>query len=186
MAQISGKALVDFWPWAVEKGLIKKPTASSYLSAVRRVTAGVDGFEQQDVSAMDVEHVLTRFHNRSSQGISPKTLGVYSQRFRQAVGIYLDYAKSPAGWRFRGKPGARRGVPRGRTGSAQYPVPESERAGEIDPVEPVSSNTIEYPFPLRPDCTARLKLPRDLRKAEVERLKTFLDSLPMDLVQDKP
>ena len=39
------------------------------------------------------------------------------------------------------------------------------------------TNLLEYPFPLRPDCFARLVLPRDLTLAEVARLTDFMRAL---------
>ena len=37
----------------------------------------------------------------------------------------------------------------------------------------------EYQFPLRPDCTATLWLPKDLRKSEIVRLTALMEALVM-------
>lgn len=35
----------------------------------------------------------------------------------------------------------------------------------------------EYPFPLRPDCTVTLWLPKDLKQSEIDRLRTYMEAI---------
>jgi hypothetical protein len=44
---------------------------------------------------------------------------------------------------------------------------------------------VEYPFPLRENCIVRLKLPSDLKVAEVERLAAFIRTLALDFAPDR-
>ena len=42
---------------------------------------------------------------------------------------------------------------------------------------PHGANVIEYPFPLRSDCTVFLRLPKDLRLNEARRIARWLETL---------
>lgn len=44
---------------------------------------------------------------------------------------------------------------------------------------PVAVRWLELPFPLRPDFTATLIIPRDLTSAEAERIAAFINALTL-------
>lgn len=173
----SGKALVDHWKWAAEKGLMNLNTARSLSAACKQVLSVLDGWEKLDVRAIDVDDVVRRFQNRRNKDFKPDSLEVYKQRFGQAVAKFLQYADAPSSWkgvaRDRQK---RRGKSENNT-SVVATSPASRSSAEL--VNPGAA-LVEYPFPLREGRFAYLRLPADLRIADVKRLTAYLTTLVMD------
>ena len=92
--------LIDHWTWAAEKGLMNRNTAGGLRSACSRVLEALgDGWEQTNISELDVEETLLRFQNMKKKDFLPQVLEEYKQRFRKAVRSYLEYLANPGGWK---------------------------------------------------------------------------------------
>lgn len=173
----SGKSLVGHWNWAAEKGLMNPNTAAGLRAACSQVLSVEDGWEALDVRGLDVEDLCRRFQNKRNKDFKPKSLDAYKRRFAQAVQLFLDYAKDPSAW----KPPSQERSSRKEKGPAPEMNGEAPSSGSERSASPsVSSGLVEYPFPLREGRLAYLKLPIDLKIAEVKRLTAYLNTLALD------
>jgi hypothetical protein len=171
--ETTGRALVDHWSWAAEKGVMNKNTAAGLRAACGQVMSVVDNWETADVKALDVEDTLVRFQNLKKKAFKPTVLETYKRRFRQAVASYLSYLDDPAGWKPRT---IDRSAANDRGNGGDQPA-ESPRPSRH---EIPQAGLVEYPYPLRDGQIARLVLPRDLKMAEVKRLAAFMSTLAVD------
>jgi hypothetical protein len=173
--ETSGKALVEHWQWAAEKGLMNLNTAHTYRAACLQVLSSAfpDDWEEIDTKKLDANEVFDRFQNLRGKDLTPRSLQDYKRRFQQALASFLAYASDPAAWKGPGRerPARQEGSPqRGQTSTRRSFVQRDFGENE---------NLVEYPFPIR-DLTARLSLPRDLKVAEAKRLTAFIMSLAID------
>jgi hypothetical protein len=172
--ETKGKALIEHWSWAAEKGVMNKNTAAGLRAACVQVLGVLDDPDQADVASMDVEDLLTRFQNLRKQRFKPQVLEAYKRRFRNAVKSYKDYLENPGAWKPANQDrssGAER-RPRASNAAAAQAVTSGvshARSGSV--------GSEEYPFPLRPGVMARLVLPVDLTRDEARRIKAFVDML---------
>src|SRR2546428_12277575 len=98
--ETTGKALVDHWSWAADKGLMNKNTAGGLRAACSQVLSVFgDDAETVDVKTLDIEDALSRFLNLKKKEFKPTVLETYKRRFRQAVASYLSYLDHPSGWK---------------------------------------------------------------------------------------
>jgi|SRR5215510_7317744 len=178
----SGKALVDFWKWAGDKGLVNPNTASAKRAACSQVLGAMDDWESLDVSALNVDDVFRRFTNKRSKDFTPASLGTYKSRFQQALTEFLAYLKNPEGWKPRSQeraPSPRKERPAGASSKNGHGSPD------VPPIVeelPGRAGLVEYPFPLREGRFAYLRLPADLKMADVKRLTAYLTTLAEDAV----
>lgn len=175
----TGKALVDFWEYAGKKGLVNRNTATAKRIACSKVLGVMDDWESLDVSVLNVEDVFRRFTNKRGKDFKPDSLGTYKSRFTQALTDFLGYSENPESW----KPASQERAPRApkekaaasRNGSNSNGSPEQH----ADPL-PTRVGLVEYPFPLREGRFAYLRLPVDLKMADVRRLTAYLNTLADD------
>ena len=175
----SGKALVAFWKWAAEKGRMKANTAGALRAACTQVLGVLDNWQTLDVRGIDVEDTTRRFVNKRNTGFTPESLDAYKRRFAQAVKLFLEYADDPSGWKFNSREATPKRERKGNGGAAvtTTATPTAERAVTATPV---MSGLVEYPFPLREGRPVYLRLPMDLKMAEVKRLVSYLNTLAVD------
>jgi len=175
----TGRALVDHWKWAADKGLMNRNTAASLGAACSQVLGALDDWEQLDVRSLDIEDVAQRFQNRRSKDFKPASLEAYKRRFQQAVDLFLKYVEAPSSW----KPGIRK-----RRSNAPRRVSRPDQVEHNEHAEPDApqgmvvprDGLLNYPFPLGEGRIAHLKLPGDLKLADVRRLSAFLQTLAVD------
>lgn len=174
--ETTGRALVTHWAWAAEKGLMNRHTANALRTACVNVLEAVDGWEETDITTLDVDSVFQQFQTKRSKDYKPQTLEEYRRRFRQAVALFLDYARDPSGWQpSKPRTPARRrqkheGV-EGVTSSA-----ETAQRGLVEPMK----GYMEYAYRLPGERTAILRLPPDLTLVDVKRIGAFLATLATD------
>jgi hypothetical protein len=174
----TGKALVEHWNWAAEKGVMNKNTALGIRAAVTQVLSVVENWQDVDVMTLDVDDTFARFQNLKGREFKPEVLRTYQQRWRQAVVLFKKYVEDPSGWR----PGAPR-APRATNGNGgSKSNGATTKAATVETVvQPLpATNLVEYPYPLRENQTVRLVLPRDLKSSEVKRLAAFMNTLTAD------
>src|SRR5688572_19254768 len=87
----TGRALVEFWRWAVSAGLVKPNTAKNFRVASEKVLEATPGWRDLDIRSADLDDVLLAFMQRGEGVYSSESLQTYTQRFRNAVRMYLDY-----------------------------------------------------------------------------------------------
>jgi hypothetical protein len=169
----TGQALVAFFDYVAEKGLMNRNTAGAMRAAVKEVLAvEADDLSSIDLDSLDIDGLLRRFENLRKQKFKPDSLHVYQTRFRKAIQLYTDYLADPSGWR----PPMRE-----RTQTPTAEVARNEKPKQrAAPRGSASPQLMEYPFPIREGVVARLHLPIDLRKGEAQRLGVFLNSLAIE------
>lgn len=175
----TGLAFVQHWDWVADKGLMPAATARAIRAAVSQILKIDANWEDADVRSVDVDALITRFRNLSK--LAPGSLATYESRFRTGLESYLSYLDNPASY----QPKTRR--PSGRdekpaTKSKTRPKPESgdgSRTPTLTPITASRAKLVVYPFPVRPDVFAELKLPADLTLDEAQRLSAFLKALAM-------
>ena len=173
----SGKALVAHWRWAADKCLMNTNTANALRAACTQVLAVSESWETLDVRTIDIDDICRRFQNKRSKDFKPDSLDAYKRRFGQAVKLFLDYANDPSSWK----------VPAQERSSRKEKKSSAAANGEVvvtTPERPISasvvSGLVDYPFPLREGRLAYMKLPADLKLAEVKRLTAYLTTLAVD------
>jgi len=179
----NGKSFVEHWRWAAGKGLMNANTANGWTAACRKVLGIEKGWEQMDISKLDVDDLIKRFENLEKKTFTPRSLNTYGARFRQAHASYLSYLTDPGGWKsVASERPARAGNGAGTKKRADLKAKTAESVST--PIVQVGLSergpVAEYPFPLRSNFTALLRLPRDLKAAEVKRLSTFMSALVSD------
>lgn len=172
----SGRALVDHWKWAADKGLMNQNTAGGLRAACSQVLSVLDGWETLDVSALNADDVHRRFMNLRGKDFTPTSLAAYKRRFNQALTEFLAYTKNPDQW----KPNTQERPKRDKPASAQKADTPAVKADAHDGALPARTGLVEYPFPLREGRFAYLRLPADLKMADVRRLTAYLNTLPDD------
>jgi hypothetical protein len=174
------------WDWVAEKGLLPKNTALSIRTSVSKIL-GIEGdWESVDVRRLDVDALIARFRNLSN--LAPNSLATYESRFRTGLASYLAYLDNPTSY----QPKGRRRSPRedkagAKEGSAGVPTPSRQDQSPA-PTHHQSGGTtlVVYPFPVRPEVFAELKLPADLTFDEATRMSAFLKALALADSDDKP
>jgi|SRR5437016_7988587 len=180
----TGLAFVQHWDWVAEKSLMPRNTAMSVRAAVSQILKIEEGWEGIDVRRLDADSLIARFSNLST--LSPGSLATYESRFRSGLSSYLSYLDNPTSY----QPKARKqSLPReaslqksskGRR-KREGGAPVGTAAGSPPSQTPIQSGVrlVVYPFPVRPDVFAELKLPADLTAEEAERLSGFLRSVAL-------
>lgn len=176
----TGLAFVRHWDWVAEKGLMAPASARAIRAAVSQILKIDDNWESVDVREIDIEALFARFRNLSK--IAPGSLAAYESRFRSGLQSYLAYLDNPASY----QPKTRRvplrdekAMPKSKSKvKNDSSLPSSVHTG---PTLMASSTTklVVYPFPVRPDVFAELKLPADLTVDEAVRLSAFLKALAL-------
>lgn len=171
--ETTGKAFVDHWNWAAEKGVMNKNTAAGVRAACTQVLGVLEDWESADIKGLDVEATLVRFQNLKKKDFKPAVLETYKRRFRQAVASYLVYLDDPGGWKPRTLDRATAGE---KSNGGERPV----ETARLTKHEMPQAGLVDYPFPLREGQITRLILPRDLKTSEVKRLSAFMSTLAID------
>lgn len=176
--EATGQALVDFWAFTAEKGLMNSNTAGSLRGACKEVLSAVDGEDWQavDIRLVDPEEYVQRFERLRMTKFKPSSLSVYKSRFKNGLQMFLDYLEDPSGWRYKAERPAK-DRKKSKDVSGQVEPAAREQSGSPLDSPPPGTSVIEYPFPLRPKLVVKLILPDDMTAREAERLGNFLKSL---------
>jgi hypothetical protein len=168
--ETSGRALVDHWKRAADKGVMNRNTAAGMRAACAQVLSILEKWESVNVRGIDVEDLLVRFQTLKKKDFKPAVLETYKRRFRQAHASYLAYLDDPGSWKPRTLE---------RTGDKTDSDRQLAATHSLRHEIPLAG-LVEYPFPLRDGLTARLVLPRDMNMSEVKRLSAFMATLTID------
>lgn len=186
-ADYTGGGLIAFLDAAIAKGWLNVSTAKALRTATTKVLQIEAGWESIDLRSVEIDAMFQRFQNLRRNEYGDDSLRVYRTRFGQAVKMYVARLDGDANWQSYGPATKRASAVRTNGDSAAKPKksvakktePAPPRATEVAPeVHKVeSASLMRFPFPLRDDLDAVLSLPRDLTKAEAQRLSAFLSSL---------
>jgi hypothetical protein len=170
------------------RGLVNPGVAASYKVVCLEVLRAVFGpdWGRVDVTTLDVDHLLEAFQRRRGHQLPPKGVARYRtqlsevfQLFRQFVhpevpDVPPDLPSPSPPDRLTGPPAAP--VSPTRRGERK----KVRRMPSPPPSRPDTSESLIYPFPLRPGLVISISLPTDLTTDESKRLARFLDALTVD------
>lgn len=155
-------------------------SARAIRAAVSQILKIDDNWESVDVRSIDVDALFARFRNLSK--IAPGSLAAYESRFRTGLQSYLAYLDNPTSYQPKTRKPAQRDD---KTASKSKGTPTADSpvasSGSTTPVPTTGSTAklVVYPFPVRPDVFAELKLPADLTVDEALRLSAFLKAIAL-------
>jgi hypothetical protein len=175
----TGLAFVQHWDWVADKGLMPRNTALSIRTSVSKILQIDRDWESVDVRQVDVDALISRFRNLSE--LAPNSLATYESRFRSGLASYLTYLDNPTSYQPKVRRHAQReekpGTKARKLPASRRTVPEEQPA--VASHAATSPKLVVYPFPVRPDVFAELKLPADLTLDEASRLSSFLKAIAM-------
>jgi hypothetical protein len=178
----SRAALARFIEFVVAKGLVHPATAQGWRVATAKVLEELPPDQVADVRRIDVPTTFKAFLNRNPGRLSPASVGEYRRRVGRAIEEFIRWVEDPGSYAFRpparaARPDARRRLEAAPPGSITPARPRSPTSPEL-PQRPGEDITFEYP--LRPDLSAEVKVPRDLTVEEARRMGAFLVTLAVD------
>lgn len=175
----SGKAFVEHWDWAADKGIIKVNTSRALSAASRQVLKTVypENWQELDVLELDVNEVVQRFRNLGAKNYKPSTLAQYERRFERAIEYFTEFIENPSEWQPIAAPRKGKSARGSSSDSTALGQPFGETALQWGEAGNGDAHLITYPFPLREDCVVTMRLPVDLSHKEVDRLESFMRTL---------
>ena len=172
----SRESLLEFLNYLADKGLLAKATANSRRVAASKILKILSDEEAQDVTALNLDDVMSRFQNLEGKGYTPASLATYRTRIKSAVSDFDNYINNPLGFkptvRRRGKNKTEPSIDRGKEHS-----PASSSHTEKKPASQPMSDSI-VPIPIRRDITVYVQgLPFDLNEAEADRIANVIRAM---------
>lgn len=179
MSALSRSDLLSFLNYLSSKGLIPPATASARKAAVNQVLGILDEAEAEDVSKIDVESVMVRFHNLNKDKYTPDSLSTYRSRVRASIDDFLRYQRDPMNF----KPGiqapGRRPADRIKPVD-RPPVGKAEKRTGMSYDAPQASVNI-LPIQIRADLTVKIQgLPFDLTASEAARIANIIKAMAIE------
>ncbi len=127
-------------------------------------------------SVLDIDEIMSRFHNLEGANYTPDSLSTYKSRLKSAIDDFLRYQKDPLNFRPAAQSAARK-PDRAKT-SASAEAPTRSEPHQKGPVEapPAAVNII--PIPIRPDLTIKIQgLPFDLTTSEANKIANVIKAM---------
>ena len=159
---------------------MNRTTALAIRASASQILKIDDNWENVDIRHLDVENLIARFRNLSK--LTPGSLTTYESRFRSGLASYIAYLENPTSYQPRGRKSSVRDdkpSPSPKRKSAAEPTAGPSSAFTTTPIVSSSAKLVVYPFPVRPDVFAELKLPADLTVDEAGRLSAFLKAIAL-------
>jgi hypothetical protein len=177
MANLSRTALLEFIDYLANKGLMNKTTASARKAAANRVLGILDDAEANDVSKIDLDEVMTRFHNLEGAKFTPDSLNTYKSRLKSAIEDFVRYQRDPLNFRpttqNTGRRLAERQKPAGNAETSRKSVNPPVASAEAPP-----ASVSILPIPIRPDLTIKIQgLPYDLTPQEALKIANVVRAM---------
>jgi hypothetical protein len=177
----SRAALARFIEFVVEKGLVHPATAQGWRVATSKVLEDVGPEAAGDVRRIEVDTTFRAFLNRNPGRLSPASVGEYRRRVGRAIEEFVRWVEDPGSYAFRpaGRP------PKAETriravAPAVAPDRAARASGGGDAAYAPAGPGLSLEYPLRPDHSAQVVVPRDLTVEEARRMGAFLLTLAVD------
>lgn len=181
------EALLRFLDYLKDKGMMKSATAQTRKTTVGKILGVFPPEELTDVTVLDVDDVMLRFHNLEGQNYTTGSLNTYKSRLKATLDDFTAYLENPLGFRPAVQSRASRSKPVQAAKLNEAPKPKAQHsnataaptATSIQVSAPVSSNII--PIPIRPNLTVRIHgIPFDLTSAEAKKLAAVIQALAVE------
>lgn len=180
----SRAALLEFLDYLARKGLMNKTTASARKAAVNNVLGILDDDEAADISNVNLDDVMRRFHNLNGMNYTADSLTTYKSRVRSAIEDFLNYIENPMAFRPSIGGAGRKTQERTRAadskGSKDSGIQRVQTPGtDLRPPPPVAS--LILPIPIRADLTVYVQgLPYDLTQAEALKIANVIRAMAIE------
>lgn len=178
MVNQSRAALLEFLDYLAKKGLMNRTTAAARKASANQILGILDESEASDVSKLNLDEIMARFHHLHGSRYTPETLNVYKSRTKSAIDDFLRYQRDPLNF----KPGLQ---PSQRKTDQQKPKssPSKEslarsEIGQSRSLEPPPAAVNILPIPIRPDLTVKIQgLPFDLTMSEASKIANVIKAM---------
>lgn len=176
------EALAEFLDYLASKGLMAKNTAHARKAAAGKVLGILSPEEREDVTAIDLDDVITRFGNLHGKQYTPQSMVTYKSRVRSALDDFDSYLTNPLAFR----PSLQNRERKPKGGKGQAPATRQPSIQSHDPQPkifhsqsgPMASSIL--PIPIRPDLTVHVQgLPYDLTEAEAKKIASVIQAMAM-------
>jgi hypothetical protein len=169
--------LLQFLGYLGAKGLVAPPTATARRVAAARVLSVLSDDEANNVFAVDLDHLMSRFENLNRGKFTPDSLRTYRSRLKTALDDFRGYVTDPVSFRPSGRTNTKakaveNGKPKRKESSAERPsaAAPSSAAPAIN-----LPNVNQLPIALRQDVVVRVfGLPFDLSQAEAQKIANII------------
>jgi hypothetical protein len=180
MSDRSLTALLSFLEYLGSKGLMARNTVGGRKAAVSKMLGVLDPEETGDVTALDLDQVMTRFVNLEGKNYTPDSLTVYRSRVNASINDFVSYLENPAAFKPSGgakKPKQENGKKSAAAKTTVEPKPQ-EAAPRFEPPPSAAANV--FPIPIRPDVVVRIHgMPFDLTPAEADKIAAIVRAMAM-------
>ncbi|UYN99111.1 MAG: hypothetical protein KIT02_14440 [Devosia sp.] len=174
--------LLDFLEYLAKKGLMNPTTARSRKAAASAVLGILSDEEAADLSSLNLDDVMHRFHNLNGTKFTPDSLATYKSRTKSAIDDFLRYKKNPLAFRVATPAGTRaarakaaNNVPDNKQVAAPLPAAIENRSSS-----PVVDNIL--PIQIRADLAVYIQgLPFDLTKAEANKIAKVVMAMALEV-----
>ncbi|MDP8995248.1 MAG: hypothetical protein M3N07_09785 [Pseudomonadota bacterium] len=184
MANRSREAALDFLEYVAQKGLMAPATARARKAALGKVLSILSEEEAADVTALDLDEVMTRFSHLQGKGYTPQSLTTYKSRVRSALDDFASYVDNPLGFKPSLQTRERKGTASTQAAATPKAVAQEPTLAEPQPRPatsvggPMASSIL--PIPIRADLTVHIQgLPYDLSEAEAKKIATVVQAMAM-------
>lgn len=188
--------LNKFLDYALDKGLMKKETASGRKRAANQILGILDEHELHDLRQVDLETAASRFANLQGSNFKPSSLQVYVSRTKSAVQDFISYVDDPINFKSSvnvrggsGNGGSKKNQQKHKdtkknapstssqppdhhtSASAQGTAPNTHGAATIP-------GTLVFPVPIRADLVVNISnIPSDLTELEAAKIAAVVKAL---------
>lgn len=183
MSDKSLTGLVGFLDWTADKGIMAKNTVNGRKAAVSSVLGILDPEEKGDITALDLDSVMTRFVNLQGKKYNTSSLNVYKSRTNAAINDFKAWLADPLSFKPNGGKIEKKTAPKPSkkadfTSRSTAPEPSSNvQIGQTS--LPTSANV--FPIQIRENLVVRIhSLPFDLTKSEAERIANVVKAMAIE------
>jgi hypothetical protein len=169
--------LLQFLEYLGAKGLVAPPTATARRIAASRVLSVLSDEEAENVFAVDLDHLMSRFENLNRGKFTPDSLRTYRSRLKTALDDFRGYNSDPVSFRPSGRTSGKNkqietSKPRRKDSYVEIATPSASSSSTPAINMP---NTNQLPIALRQDVVVRVfGLPFDLSKAEAQKIANII------------
>lgn len=175
----SREALFEFLEYLGAKGLMASGTVQARRASAGKILGILGPEEAADVTNLDVDQIMSRFHNLEGRNYTPGSLATYRSRLTSTLEDFRSYLANPIAYR----PNTQRQKPAKPSENIKRDSDRSQdRPAEasLRPVAPPPSAGV-IPIPIRADLIVQIHgIPFDLTRAEAQRVANVILALSND------
>ncbi len=172
--------LKAFLDWVAVKGLMPLATVQARKAAVNNILDILSDEEALDVTALDLDQVMSRFGNLKGKNYTPDSLRTYQSRLGKALDDFQIYVENPMAFKPAGSQRRVSSAPKESSKPAgQAAQPRSVQQSAPVSVSPPSANIV--PIQIRQDLVIHVQgIPFDLTRSEAQRVANVILALASD------